>query len=63
VAAGVQHRAVGSYLQSPSVLLLTSRHNEIQGLSPGAHVLNCELTPDTHDPNGGHEFRLIGLTR
>ena len=27
-------------------------------LSPGAHVLTCEVIEETRDPGGGHEFRI-----
>lgn len=27
----------------------------------GHHVVTCEILMDTSDPDGGHEFRLIGI--
>ncbi|ORX41226.1 hypothetical protein BD324DRAFT_613723 [Kockovaella imperatae] len=32
-----------------------------EGLSEGKHVLTCELRPETKDPGGGLEFRLISV--
>lgn len=30
-------------------------------ISPGAHVLNCQLLNETLDPNGGKEFRIFAV--
>lgn len=43
--------------------LITCRLGTIKGIKPGTHTLNCELLEETHDPEGGHEFRIIGITR
>ena len=32
-------------------------------LSPGRHVVSCELLDETSDPGGGHEFRMISMMR
>ncbi|WWC92047.1 uncharacterized protein L201_007001 [Kwoniella dendrophila CBS 6074] len=32
-------------------------------LKPGDHVLHCELSDQTADPKGGHEFRIISVMR
>ena len=32
-------------------------------LSPGDHILRCELLEATPDPGGGHEFRIISVMR
>lgn len=40
----------------------TPQMTEIRGdLSPGEHVLTCEVNVDTNDPGGGTEFRLTTL--
>lgn len=33
------------------------------GIPPGPHEVHCEILHETADPGGGHEFRLISLTR
>jgi hypothetical protein len=30
-------------------------------LAPGPHTLSCELLPETSDPKGRREFRLIAV--
>jgi hypothetical protein len=32
-------------------------------LTPGEHILRCELLEATADPGGGHEFRIISVMR
>ena len=32
-------------------------------LTPGDHILHCELLEATADPGGGHEFRIISVKR
>jgi hypothetical protein len=32
-------------------------------LTPGDHILRCELLEATADPGGGHEFRIISVMR
>lgn len=32
-------------------------------LMPGRHTIRCELLAQTHDPDGGTEFRMISLMR
>ncbi|QRW19610.1 GDSL-like lipase/acylhydrolase family protein [Rhizoctonia solani] len=41
-----------------------SRDAEVAGGVPaGSHEVTCEVLQETRDPGGGHEFRLISLTR
>lgn len=41
-----------------------SRDSEVAvGVAPGPHEVTCEVLQETLDPGGGHEFRLISLTR
>ncbi|KAG8947538.1 hypothetical protein FRC03_001017 [Tulasnella sp. 419] len=35
----------------------------VVGAPPGNHLVHCEITKETDDPNGGHEFRIVALTR
>lgn len=45
-------------------VLRATRMNTIRSdLEPGDHLLHCEVLEATADPNGGHEFRIISLTR
>ncbi|QRW05670.1 capsule structure designer protein [Ceratobasidium sp. AG-Ba] len=37
--------------------------NIAEGVTPGPHEVTCEVLSETKDPGGGHEFRLISLTR
>ena len=30
-------------------------------VTPGRHILTCEIVESTKDPGGGHEFRLIAI--
>ena len=32
-------------------------------LTPGDHILRCEVLEATADPGGGHEFRIISVMR
>lgn len=32
-------------------------------LTPGDHILRCEVLAATADPGGGHEFRIISVMR
>lgn len=32
-----------------------------ENVKPGNHNLTCEIIPETTDPDGGHEFRLIAV--
>lgn len=40
-----------------------TRSSSLSGLQPGDHMLHCEVEEGTADPGGGHEFRIISLTR
>ena len=43
---------------------LTNRGITIRNdLTPGDHILRCELLEATADPGGGHEFRIISVMR
>jgi hypothetical protein len=43
---------------------LTQRGMTIRtDLTPGEHILRCELLEATADPGGGHEFRIISVMR
>lgn len=43
---------------------LMCRDSDIaSGISSGPHEVTCEILQETKDPGGGHEFRLISLTR
>lgn len=39
------------------------RSSSVDGIDPGDHTMNCEVEEHTADPGGGHEFRIISLTR
>lgn len=32
-----------------------------ENVPPGKHFLTCEILPETSDPDGGHQFRLIAV--
>ena len=32
-----------------------------KGVSPGEHLLHCEVMTETDDPQGSHEMRLIAV--
>jgi hypothetical protein len=32
-----------------------------KGVSPGEHLLHCEIMKETDDPKGSHEMRLIAV--
>lgn len=34
-----------------------------EGHKPGPQTVTCEVLQETHDPAGGHEFRMLSLTR
>jgi hypothetical protein len=34
---------------------------DIKNVTPGEHILRCELLRETKDPSGGHDFRILAV--
>ncbi|KAJ4470802.1 hypothetical protein J3R30DRAFT_3710698 [Lentinula aciculospora] len=40
---------------------VANTHNIAESISPGEHILSCEILKETKDPGGGTEFRIVAV--